>query len=417
MTGHTAHKFESSIELMREGYLFIKNNADQFGSDLFETRLFGQKTVCIRGKEAAQIFYNPEWFQRGGATPKRVQKTLFGEQAIQSMDGEAHLHRKKLFLSLATPLHQKYLAELFMEKLMSSVSRWEARKGIVLFDEVKEILCRTSCQWAGVPLPESEVKRRAKDFALMIDAFGAVGLRHRDGRQARTRAEEWMRGVMKEVRSGGMTAVEGTALFEIAYHKNLVGEQMDNQMAAIELINVLRPIIAVSTYITFAALALHEHPEYRKRIAAHEPGFPELFAQEVRRYYPFGPFLGARVKNDFNWNQYEFKKGTLALLDIYGTNHDERLWDNPDRFDPYRFRAWNGNQFDFIPQGGGDPAKGHRCPGDGIAVELMKTGLEFLVNRIEYNVPKQDLSYSLTRMPTLPKSGFVMTRIRKKALN
>ena len=417
MNNNAPHKIDSTFELLREGYHFINNNTDQFQSNLFETRLMGQKVICISGKEAAQIFYNSEWFQREGAAPKRIQKTLFGEQAIQSMDGEAHIHRKHLFLSLVTPLHQKYLAELVMGKYLSSLNKWEKKKRIVLFDEVKEILCNAACQWAGVPIPDSEVKKRAEDFSLMVDAFGAVGTRHRKGRQARTRAEEWIKGVIEEVRTGKLKAVEGTALYEMTFHKNLTGQQLDEQMAAVELINVLRPIVAISTYITFAALALHDHPECKRRIIAHESGYPENFAQEVRRYYPFGPFLGARVRKDFSWNHYNFSKGRLVLLDIYGTNHDPLLWDNPQRFNPDRFKEWDGNPFDFIPQGGGDPANGHRCPGDGIAVEIIKTSLDFLVNRIDYDVPEQDLSYSLTRMPTLPKSGFIMSNIRRKELN
>jgi fatty-acid peroxygenase len=91
-----------------------------------------------------------------------------------------------------------------------------------------------------------------------------------------------------------------------------------------------------------------------------------------------------------------------------------RLWDNPNEFQPERFKEWKGSLFDFIPQGGGDPAKGHRCPGEGITVEVMKASVDFLINRIKFEVPDQDLSYRLEKMPTLPKSGFVMSDIRRK---
>ncbi len=36
------------------------------------------------------------------------------------------------------------------------------------------------------------------------------------------------------------------------------------------------------------------------------------------------------------------------------------------------------------------------------------------INKIEYEVPKQDLSFSLTKMPTLPESGFIMNKIKRK---
>lgn len=404
---------DNSLALMREGYLFIQNRVDRYQSDLFEARLLGQKVICMRGEEAAKMFYDPERFQRTGAAPKRVQKTLFGMNAVQGMDGEAHTHRKLLFMSLMTPPHQKRLAELTMEQWQASISKWEGAEKVVLFDEATAILCRIACHWAGVPLQESEVKERAADFAAMVDAFGAVGPQHWKGRRARTRAEEWIEKVIEDVRAGKLKAEEGSALHAMAFHKELNGSQLDTQMAAVELINVLRPIVAIATFITFTALALHEHPEYKKKLQSGSSDDLERFAQEVRRFYPFGPFVGARVRKGFIWNQCEFKEGMLVLLDMYGTNHDSRLWENPNEFFPERFKEWKGSLFDFIPQGGGDPAKGHRCPGEGITVEVMKASLDFLVNKIEFEVPDQDLSYSLEKMPTLPESGFEMSKIRR----
>ncbi|ATO26706.1 cytochrome P450 [Bacillus atrophaeus] len=405
---------DNSLAMMREGYLFIKNRVDRYQSDLFETRLLGQKAICMSGEEAAKVFYDPERMKRNGALPKRLLKTLFGVDAIQTMDGDAHTHRKLLFMSLMTPPHQKRLAELAMEQWLAALSKWEGAEKVELFEEAKNVLCKIACQWAGVPLEESEVKERADDFSAMVDAFGAVGPRHWKGRRARPRAEEWIRDIIENVRAGKTEAEKGTALYEMAFHTELDGSRLDTQMAAVELINVLRPIVAISTFITFSALALHNHPEYKEKLKSGNGDDLEMFVQEVRRFYPFGPFLGAQARKDFVWNQCEFKEGMLVLLDLYGTNHDARLWEDPNEFRPERFKDRNEQLFDLIPQGGGDPAKGHRCPGEGITIEVMKVTLDFLINHIEYEVPEQDLSYSLVRMPSLPESGFVMSRIRRK---
>lgn len=405
---------DNSLAMMREGYLFIKNRVDRYQSDLFETRLLGQKAICMSGEEAAKVFYDPERMKRNGALPKRLLKTLFGVDAIQTMDGDAHTHRKLLFMSLMTPPHQKRLAELAMQQWLAALSKWEGAEKVELFEEAKNVLCKIACQWAGVPLEESEVKERADDFSAMVDAFGAVGPRHWKGRRARPRAEEWIRDIIENVRAGKTEAEKGTALYEMAFHTELDGSRLDTQMAAVELINVLRPIVAISTFITFSALALHNHPEYKEKLKSGNGDDLEMFVQEVRRFYPFGPFLGAQARKDFVWNQCEFKEGMLVLLDLYGTNHDARLWEDPNEFRPERFKNRKDQLFDLIPQGGGDPAKGHRCPGEGITIEVMKVTLDFLINHIEYEVPEQDLSYSLVRMPSLPESGFVMSRIRRK---
>jgi len=107
-----------------------------------------------------------------------------------------------------------------------------------------------------------------------------------------------------------------------------------------------------------------------------------------------------------------FSRGTLVLLDVYGTLHDPAIWGDAEEFRPERFAEHPVTDFDLIPQGGGDPNTGHRCPGELITVELTKTAVEFLVRGITYDVPSQDLGVSLRRMPARVGSGFRMTNVR-----
>ncbi|WP_409300854.1 cytochrome P450 [Peribacillus sp. SCS-155] len=403
---------DNTLNVLKEGYNFIQNRRKQLNSDIFEARVLGETALCMGGMEAAKLFYDNDRFQRKGAAPMRVQKTLFGVNAIQTMDGNAHEHRKLLFMSLMAPDRLQVLSNLLWDRWRDYAARWEQMDSIVLFDEVQEMLCRAACQWAGVLLPEREVKQRAKDFGAMVDAFGAVGPRHWQGRKARQNGEMWIRTVIEQVRSGSMKADKYTALHAMAFHRDQEGKPLDTQMAAVELINVLRPIVAIATYVTFGALAIHDYPECKKQLLVGGEKEQEMFVQEVRRFYPFGPFLGARVKKDFTWNSYDFKEGQLVLLDVYGTNHDRKLWDLPDKFWPHRFSNWEGSLFDLIPQGGGDPYKGHRCPGESVTILVLKSSFEFMTKHMDYEVaPNQDLSYSLRRMPTLPNSKFIIQNV------
>lgn len=405
---------DHTLKLMEEGYLFIKTRMDLYKCNMFETHIMGEKAICISGEEACKLFYNEELFQRKGAAPKRVQKTLFGVNAIQGMDNKAHTQRKLFFMSLMTEVHQKKLAELFLKEMEASVKKWENMKEVVLFHEAKNMICKAACNWTGVPLLDSDIESRADDFCSMVDGLGGVGFRYWKGKAARNRTEEWIRGIIKEVRQGKLAVKDDSVLYLMAFHKDPDGNQMELEMAAKELINVLRPIVAISTYITFTALAMYEYPEFHRELMNGDAAYLEMFVQEVRRYYPFTPFVGARVHKDFVWNQYEFKKGVLVLLDVYGMNHDSQIWNDPDEFRPDRFQEQKDRTFSFIPQGGGSPEKGHRCPGEGITIEIMKASLNFLIHKIDFEVPVQDLSYSLSRIPTLPESGFIMKNIRKK---
>jgi fatty-acid peroxygenase len=169
----------------------------------------------------------------------------------------------------------------------------------------------------------------------------------------------------------------------------------------------------VAVYLTFGALALHRYPPCRHELASGSKDYPYLFAQEVRRYFPFFPVVGAEVRHDFEWNGYPFPKGMPVLLDLYGTNHDARSWAAPFEFEPNRFRTWDGNAYNFVPHGGGDHHVNHRCPGEAIAVELLKTEAEFLTRRVAYEVPAQDLEPAWSRVPALPRSKFIIRNVRE----
>jgi fatty-acid peroxygenase len=208
-----------------------------------------------------------------------------------------------------------------------------------------------------------------------------------------------------------MEVPENTAAHAFAWHRDEAGNLLDLHVAAVDLLNVLRPTVAIGRYITFAALALHEHPVYRQKLRDHGPDYIHWFTQEVRRFYPFFPFAAAEVRHDFEWQEYPFPEGTRVLLDLYGTNHDPDLWERPDEFWPERLQHWQENAYDFIPQGGGDHYTNHRCAGEWVTIRLMERSLNFLVNRIDYDVPPQDLSINLAQMPTLPQSRFRITNV------
>jgi fatty-acid peroxygenase len=102
-----------------------------------------------------------------------------------------------------------------------------------------------------------------------------------------------------------------------------------------------------------------------------------------------------------------------VVLDLYGTNHDPARWDDPDRFDPDRFLSPPG-PFDLVPQGGGDHLTGHRCAGEWVTVALMATATRMLTQRMDYDVPLQDLRLSWRKVPALPDSGFVIADVRRR---
>lgn len=97
-------------------------------------------------------------------------------------------------------------------------------------------------------------------------------------------------------RAGHVQPPKGAASHVIAFHRDLDGNLLSQRIAAVEIINVIRPTVAVAVFMTFIAYALHEHPQLRSRLEAGGERYAELFAQEIRRYYPFFPAVAARVR-------------------------------------------------------------------------------------------------------------------------
>lgn len=159
--------------------------------------------------------------------------------------------------------------------------------------------------------------------------------------------------------------------------------------------------------------AFNDYPQWRLRFAANAHDDQLNFIDEVRRFYPFAPFMGARARQSFDWLGYQIPKGGLILLDMFGTNHDHRIWEQPYRFNPGRFKERDIRPYDFLAQGGGDVAVGHRCPGEKITIALIKTALRFLTVEVRYTIPDQDMNIDLARMPALPKSKLILSNVRR----
>jgi fatty-acid peroxygenase len=158
-------------------------------------------------------------------------------------------------------------------------------------------------------------------------------------------------------------------------------------------------------------MALHAHPEWQDRLRNSDEELG-LFVDEVRRFYPFIPLIGGRVLTEFKWRDHSFARGEWVLFDLFGTNHDSKIWRDPTVFRPERFRERNVGPYDLVSHGAGDRRVTHRCPGEWITVEQMKSIIRVMVREMSYGVPSQDLQINLARIPALPNSRFIVTNVR-----
>ncbi|WGK60483.1 cytochrome P450 [Halopseudomonas sp. SMJS2] len=404
-------QFDSSAGFLRNGYNFIANRCQDLGSDIFQTRIMLRPVYCITGEDAARMFYVPGRFTRNHAMPPTTLSLLQDKGSSLTLTGEAHARRKEMFMALMGPARLEQLVAIFEEEWQARLARWQSMPAVVLQTEAEYILCRSACRWVGITLDEGQATQRATELAAMVEGAGSIGPRNWKAQLLRQRTEHWAQELIHQARNHPR-ADPATPLDIIAHHTALHGHGMDHRTAAVELLNLLRPTVAIARYITYSALALHHHPEYRDRLQQGEEGLAELFANEVRRFYPFFPAVGGIALENFEWRGHSFHKGDWMLLDLHGTNHDPRIWQQPERFYPERFKDWDHSPYNFIPQGGGEYSHGHRCAGEWLTIEVIKAALRMLTTRMTYQIPHQDLSIRLSRMPAMVQSRLILTEVR-----
>ncbi|MFC0681886.1 cytochrome P450 [Lysobacter korlensis] len=405
---------DSTVGLATEGYRFGTRRFDRLGTDAFDTHLVLRPVTFMRGSSAARFFYEGGRFARNGAMPRSVLHLIQSEGSVLMLSGAEHSRRKAALLSLLAPENMPRLGEAFRTYFLEAVGRWAGRERVNLLEELQPVLTRTVCDWAGVPLPEDELAQRSRDFFTMVGNVAAVGPPDWATRALGRRTERWAEELVTGVRDGRIRTRTGSALEVIANLEDGAGTPLAPAVRAVELLNILRPTVAVGRYLVYCAWALHQHPAWRARFAAGDDSELDLFVHEVRRFFPFIPVTGGTATRDCSYGGKQFAAGAWVMLDLYATNHSGRIWSRPDEFLPQRFRGRTTPPNELVAQGGGYADDGHRCPGEDPTVELMREVVRLLTRTIDYEVPDQDLRISLRRVRAAPQSGFLMSGVRTR---
>lgn len=397
--------------LLADPYGYLAVLMTTRGTDAIQLRLLGEPTLCIAGGEAAAFFYDARRIRRQGAAPEPLRATLFGKGGVQGLDDAAHQQRKAMFLGLLSPPAVAALVAATRREWLSALKRWQHCEELDLYTALQSVLAAAVCGWAGLPLSPAEAPLRTRQLVSLFDdaARGLGG--HLRSRLNRSAAQAWLRRHIESVR-GGLRPPESSALAVVARHCDDAGRELPTEVAAVELLNVLRPVVAVSVYLVFVAHALEAHADWAERLRIAGPRSRDAlhFLQEVRRRYPFFPALVGRTRDTVQWRDARLPAGMRVVLDVYGSNHSRHDWADPDIFLPERWRAFERPPLAFVPQGGGPVARGHRCPGEDSALQLMLLGLEFFLFQMHWEPLHHRPPLDFGRLPAQPEGGLRLRR-------
>lgn len=411
---------------MRDDTLSVLTRGYDFGAHIWRRarpgaravpmRLLGDPTLLVRGAEGVELFYDERRIQRHGAMPALIQETLFGHGSVHSLDGAEHRHRKATFVDVAYEDAQvERLSPLLDEEWRVELDEWVAGGRRTAYDAAVGAFGRAIMRWAGLPGTRAAKTRWSARLAQIVDGFGApYSPEYLLAYANRMWSDAHAQRLIEAVRDGALEAEEGTALYEWAWHRDRGGELLPARLAGIELQNSMRPMIAVARFVAFAAKELHDHPEWRARIGAESADRGTLvggplataFAQEVRRTAPFVPILPGKTITPVEIDGERVPAGGRVVLDILGTDTDDRSWERAGVFDPERFVGVEDYEAleAFIPHGGADVPTGHRCPGEKLAIAGLAAATAALSDP-RVTILGEGLGVNRRRLPTKPASG------------
>lgn len=165
-------------------------------------------------------------------------------------------------------------------------------------------------------------------------------------------------------------------------------------------------------------LAKSNYDEVNYEIINNLP-YLDAVVKEVLRFYP--PSIVERVcDKDYELpaaspgeKPFVMKKGMICWVPVFAIHHDEKYYDNPDRFQPERFldKAYR-NSFSFMPFGVGPRI----CIGQRFAMLQMKLVLFYLLALYELKPCAKTtlpLRFSKKNMAMISESGFWLNIQRK----
>lgn len=405
--------FDDLKSLFNAGYGVLEKLHEEANAPVVKASLLNQEIYAVYGQSAAKKFYDAKNFKRANAMPKPILKTLQGETGVQTLDGKEHLKRKGTFMDLMTPDRMEDYRKLLEQTLTAALEKQHGT--FELYSLTKNVLFKTICTWSGInlgQLSEQEIDELADDEVAMFEGVNSAS-DHLKGVTGRKKAEKWAQGLLEEAREHPLDEDKNLALYVFAKATDTKGNLLPLQTAAVELLNIIRPTVAITVWVALMGCVLFDNHEVYQKLADNFDELQDSFIEELRRYYPFFPMIPATTIQDVEIDGYTIPKDSWVVLDIYGTNHDTRSMEDANTFKVDRFvgktkQVSYDEEYKMIAQGGGDFRKMHRCAGEWITLHTLRVFSDELVNDYSFSVPEQDWTIPMNQFPTYPRSKVLL---------
>ncbi|MBW4619723.1 MAG: cytochrome P450 [Cyanosarcina radialis HA8281-LM2] len=393
---------------------FAQKRHQQYGST-FKTSLFGQPTIFMRGAEAMRFLFSNEEQYFTVSWPDTT-RALLGKQSLPLQTGGEHQSRRKLLAQAFMPRALGGYIETMETISDRYLQRWTQLKQFAWYPELRNYTLDIACQLlvglddgSQTPLGESFETWCQGLFALPINLpWTKLGRALRCRQQLLAQIES----IVRQRQVSDSLATDALGLLIKATDED--GNSLSLEELKDQILNLLfAGHETLTSAIASFCLLTAQHPEILAELRAEQKKFPpaepltleqlkqmtylDRVLKEVLRFVP--PVGGGfrRVLQTCNFNGYQLPQGWNILYQIGPTHQDDRIYPQPERFDPDRFseRASAEQKYGYVPFGGGV----RECLGKEFARLEMKIFAARLLRDYDWQLlPSQNLEMSV--MPT-----------------
>ena len=152
----------------------------------------------------------------------------------------------------------------------------------------------------------------------------------------------------------------------------------------------------------------------------------QAIVKETLRLYPPSPLVGLRAATEDCTlsSGYQVRGGTRLVVNAWKIQRDDRVWPNPNEFEPERFLTSHkdvdlrGKSFEMVVFGGGRRS----CPGVSLALRMVHLALARFLHGFDvskrWSNEQVDMTEStgLTNLRATPLDVFVIPRLHSNKL-
>ena len=396
----------ATFGFVRNPYRFLDKCALRYG-DWFTVRVPGVSPFVFTSEPGAirEIFLGDTKVLHAGKA-NRPLGAFMGERSVLFLDGDAHLHDRRIVLSAFNGERMRAYGPIMRSIAREAIARWPVGQHFAVYPSMRSITFDVIMR-AAFGLDESAESTRLRDlitrlFALYSGRFGSLfqlpalqidlGRWSPWGRVVRLNremeAELFAEFARRRASSNGKREDILSMLLAARDDK---GQSLSDAVLRDEMMTLL--LAGHETTAASLAWAMHQlaqHPEAARAARdelSHLPDeadsasmhYLDAIVNETMRLCPVVPNIGRELQAPLKIGGRELPKGVVIAPSIYLVHRRADLWPDPERFDPARFIDARPNPYAFFPFGGGP----RRCLGAAFATYQMKIVLAEVLRRFD----------------------------------